>query len=337
MARPQAVRLVVAGLGQMGQRHVANAVASPRIELVAVADPDEARTSAVSAKTGAAAYADVAPMLRDTEPDGLIVVTPSATHGPLIELAAQHGVHVLCEKPLAHDGAAALAAVAAAEQAGIRLQVGFQMRFDRDFADVARRVHAGEPGRLYQFRASLRDAKPHARAYLETSGGFFWDGGIHLYDLARWLMGEVTEVSAFGAALSDAMFDELGDVDNAMTVLRFGSGALGFVENSRVAGYGFETGIEVLGAAATYRVPGGLAGGVDVYVPGRIQRPHVVDFLERFEPAYARELEAFVDAIVEDAPVPVDGRDGLAAMRICEAAAASHRDGHTVPIASVPW
>jgi myo-inositol 2-dehydrogenase/D-chiro-inositol 1-dehydrogenase len=224
-----------------------------------------------------------------------------------------------------------------AADAGSAIQLGFQMRFDEDLEEIAARLETGELGRVYQLRASLRDAAPPPYEYLAASGGYFWDGAIHLFDLSRWLMGEIEQVSAFGAALSDPAFAQLGDVDNAMIVLRAESGALGLLETSRVAGYGFESGVELLGSDGTCRLGGGRAGGVDVYRAGTIAARHRRDFRERFAPAYPRELAAFARAIADGTAPRVDGADGLAAMRLCEAAVRSYRRGETVSVAEVEW
>lgn len=335
-SRPS-VRVAVAGLGRMGSRHARNAAAAPGIELVGVADADAARASALSAELGVPGHSDVGRMIDETGPQGLVIATPPATHVPLIELAAERSVHVLCEKPLSFDGPAAARAVAVAAQAGIAIQLGFQMRFDEDLNEIAGQVARGELGRIFQLRASLRDAAPPPRDYLAASGGYFWDGAIHLLDLARWLIGEIEAVSAFGSALSDPMFEELGDVDNAMIVLRAESGALGLLETSRVAGYGFESGVEVLGSDGTCRLDGGRASAVDVYRNGTIAARHKRDFLERFESAYPRELQGFARAVAEGKQPRPDGADGLAAMRLCEAAVTSFERGETVSVSSVEW
>jgi predicted dehydrogenase len=335
-SRPS-VRVAVAGLGRMGSRHARNAAAAPGIELVGVADADAARASALSAELGVPGHSDVGRMIDETGPQGLVIATPPATHVPLIELAAERSVHVLCEKPLSFDGPAAARAVAVAAQAGIAIQLGFQMRFDEDLNEIAGQVARGELGRIFQLRASLRDAAPPPRDYLAASCGYFWDGAIHLLDLARWLIGEIEAVSAFGSALSDPMFEELGDVDNAMIVLRAESGALGLLETSRVAGYGFESGVEVLGSDGTCRLDGGRASAVDVYRNGTIAARHKRDFLERFESAYPRELQGFARAVAEGKEPRPDGADGLAAMRLCEAAVTSFERGETVSVSSVEW
>ena len=172
--------------------------------------------------------------------------------------------------------------------------------------------------------------RPPSWEYLAASGGYYRDAAIHLLDLARWLMGEVEEVTAFGAVVSDPRFAELGDVDSTAIVLRFASGALGMLDGSRVAGYGFETGVEVVGSAATARVPGGRVDGARAAVAGRTGARHATDFLERFERAYPLELDAFAGVLLGAGPPRVTGEDGLAAMRLAEACDVSRREGRTV-------
>src|SRR5213076_1034940 len=134
------------------------------------------------------------------------------------------------------------------------LQVGFHRRFDPDFAAAAARIKAGELGDVYLFRTSLRDKQSPSARYVAESGGFFVDVTIHDLDAARWLVGEVDEVTAFGAALADPGLAEVGEVDNALVTLRFASGALGVIDNSRAAGYGYECSSEVMGSKATVRI-----------------------------------------------------------------------------------
>ncbi|TME35770.1 MAG: oxidoreductase, partial [Chloroflexi bacterium] len=106
------------------------------------------------------------------------------------------------------------------------------------------RIKAGELGDVYLFRTSLRDMRPPSLEYIKGSGGFFLDVTVHDFDAARWMVGEIDEVSAFGAALTDPAFAAVGDMDNAVVVVRFASGALGVIDNSRAAGYGYECSTE---------------------------------------------------------------------------------------------
>src|SRR5205823_15028942 len=134
--------------------------------------------------------------------------------------------HVFCEKPLALDLEASLRALDAVEAAGVTLQIGLHRRFDPDWAAAAARIAAGELGRIYLFRTSLRDMRPPSLDYIRTSGGIFVDVMIHDFDVARWLVGESDMVTAFGAALSDPGFAAVGDVDQALVTLQFANGAL---------------------------------------------------------------------------------------------------------------
>jgi predicted dehydrogenase len=328
-----ALRMAVIGLGRMGEVHAANiATHVPGAELAAVVDADEARRRTVGARLGAPAAPTLEAALAEHHVDAVVIATPAATHAELIRAAAARGVHVLCEKPLSDDLEAAAAAARVADDAGILLQVGFQMRWDEDVRDAADRIRAGELGPLYAFRASLRDLAPPSREYLAHSAGLFADGAVHLFDLARWLAGDIVEVTAFGAAVSDPVFAELGDVDNSVVVVRFASGALGTLDNSRVAGYGFEASAEMIGDRGTLRIANHRRHHVQILRRDSVCVDHVADFLERFERAYVREIEGFAAAIGHGGPTMPSGWDGVAAGWLCEAAVRSHRARRTVAV-----
>lgn len=335
MSTCRRARLAVLGVGRMGARHARNVARSPVLELVGVADGEAARARALASELGCDAVAGIDELLT-LEPDGLVVATPPMTHAAAIEQAAAAGVHLFCEKPLALDLGTAARAVAAAERGGVRLQLGFQMRFDRDLQRLAQLLASGALGRPFQLHARLRDVAAPSREYLAGSGGYFHDGAVHCFDLARWLLGEVTEVTAVGAALSSPLFEEVGDVDNAIVVLRFASGALGTIDVSRVAGYGFDSAVELLGELGTARVAGAAADGLELCRDGQVGRAHVQDFIARFEAAYPRELEAFGRSLLDPSiALPVTGADGLAAMAIAEAATVSHRRGRSVRVTEI--
>jgi predicted dehydrogenase len=248
----------------------------------------------------------------------------------MVEAAAAAGKHVFCEKPISLSLEATVAAIDAAREAGISLQVGFHRRFDPDWAAAAERIKAGELGDVYFFHTRLRDKQPPPMDYIRQSGGLFVDVTIHDLDAARWLVGEIEEVTAVGAALSDPAFAELGDVDNAVIALRFESGALGVIDESRVAGYGYECSTEVLGSRATVRI-GDHRRVNDLWLtPGSAAVDWVSDFTERFPEAYALELESFANAIRMERPPEVTGEDGLAAFVLAQACDRSFREGKTV-------
>lgn len=166
--------------------------------------------------------------------------------------------------------------------------------------------------------------------FIKRSGGLFVDVTIHDLDTARWMVGEIDEVTTFGAALSDPAFAQAGDLDHAVVALRFANGALGVIDNSRAAGYGYECSTEVVGSQATVRVGNHRRTHLDWLTPGTASVDHVADFTERFRLAYLHELEGFAEAIRGDRPVAVTGEDALAAFVLERAAERSLREGRFV-------
>ncbi len=328
--------LGVVGLGHLGRFHAANlATRVPGAELARVVDADEAVARAVGAELGVPCSTDYGALLDDERIAGVVIVTPTSLHVELIEQAAAAGKHVFTEKPLALDVASSRRAIDAAERAGVCLQVGFHRRFDPDYVLAAARVAAGELGEVRFFRSTQRDvAAPADTRYLTTDGDFFVDALIHDFDCARWIAGEILEVSTCGASVGSPIFGEAGDVDNAAVTLRFASGAIGVVDGSRAAGYGYEAGIEVLGSRATLRIARNELTNVEQLAAGGARRDCVEDFRVRFASAYVEELADFARAIREQRPAAVGGADALAAFRVAQAASRSHAERRAVAVAA---
>jgi predicted dehydrogenase len=271
--------------------------------------------------------ASYAELLDTTE--AVAIATPSALHAGMVEAAAAAGRPVFCEKPLSLDRDTALRAIAATERAGVALQVGFHRRFDPDWAAVAARVHAGELGRITLLRSSLRDMVPPDPAFLAGSGGFFADMAVPDLDMARWVAGEVVEVSAHGAA-TDPAFAAAGELDTTVVVLLFASGALGVLDNSRSAGYGYECSTEVMGTLATARID--TPRSIEWRTPGQAAHPLPRDFAERFPLAYVEELDAFARCVRDGGDPLVTGHDAVAASDLAAAAERSQRTGRPVAV-----
>ena len=325
------VRLGLAGLGRIGRMHAEN-LAGPvaSAELVRVVDADEGRARTTGERLGVDWSTSYEDLLADPSVEGVIIATPTPLHVEMVEGAADAGKHIFCEKPISLDLPSTLVAVEAARKSGSLLQIGFHRRFDPDFAAAAARIESGELGDVYLFRTTLRDKQPPPLEYIKGSGGFFVDVTIHDLDTARWLVGEIEEVTAHGAALSDPAFAEAGDVDNAVVVLRFANGALGVIDESRVAGYGYECSTEVLGSRATVRIGDHRRVDNVWLTPGSAAVDWVGDFTERFPRAYALELEEFAAAIREQRSPAVTGEDGLAAFVLAQACDCSFREQRTV-------
>jgi myo-inositol 2-dehydrogenase/D-chiro-inositol 1-dehydrogenase len=331
LAAPR-IRLGVVGLGRIGRLHAANLAASPNVDLVRVVDVDAAAAQRVADEVGVAWSQSPADLIDDPAVEGVVISVPTPLHVELLEAAAKAGKHVFCEKPIALELDPTTRAIETARAAGVKLQVGLHRRFDPDWAAAAERIHSGELGEVRFFRSSLRDMRPPPLSYVATSGGFFVDVTIHDLDTARWLAGEVEEVTAVGAALSDPGFAELGDADHAVVVLRFANGALGVIDNSRAAGYGYECSAEVMGSEATVRVDRHRRANTRWLAAGRESFERVSDFVELFREAYRRELESFAAAIRDDREPAVTGEDALAAFELARACDRSLREGRTVRV-----
>jgi predicted dehydrogenase len=328
------VPIVVLGSGRIGRLHAENlATRIPGARLAGVVDIDGDRARKLAHELGTVWSRSARDFLDDPNVLAVAIASPTETHAELVEVASSAGKHIFCEKPLALDREQGARAASAARAAGVKLQVGFHLRFDPGVATLADRVRAGELGPLYLIRATMRDLRPPARSYLERSGGFLLDGAIHTVDVVRHLGGEIAEVAAFGAALSDPLFSELNDVDNAVVVLRLRRGGIGVLEHSRVAGYGFDFRIEVMGARGTARTAVDGKDQLEWWKAGERRLEQPLDFLERFPAAYRLELEAFVRAIVLGESPRATAEDALVAFDVCQAAARALDDRRTIPIA----
>ncbi|HTV10614.1 MAG TPA: Gfo/Idh/MocA family oxidoreductase [Acidimicrobiales bacterium] len=331
--RGRKARLSVAGLGRVGRVHAANiASRCPSAELASLYDSNHEIALSLSEELGVWAAPSFEALLEGSGTDGVIIATPTASHAQLATMAAKAGKHVFCEKPLSFSRPTTVELISTFAGAGVHLQVGFHRRFDPPFAAAARRVKEGELGDVYLFRASQRDRVPPNPQFIAGSGGVFVDMGIHDFDIARLLVGEVSSVSAYGAALSDPAFADIGDADNAVVVLNFASGALGVLDISRVAGYGYESAIEVMGGCATLRVEDPYSERYEWRVPGQSTRPLVASFDRRFARAFELELEHFAGSILAGTAPCVGGLDALAAFDIAQAAEESRRAGQVVRV-----
>jgi myo-inositol 2-dehydrogenase/D-chiro-inositol 1-dehydrogenase len=316
----------LAGLGRIGRMHAENiASRCSTARLAAVFDLNADAAREWGERWGVPWTTSYDELLERC--DAVAIATPTGTHAELVMTAARAGRPVFCEKPISSDRATTLKVLDAVAAAGVPLQVGFHRRFDPDWVSVAQRLP--ELGEITLFRTSLRDMTPPPVEFIAGSGGFFADVTVHDLDVARWLVGEVVEVSAHGAA-SDPAFAEVGDIDTAVVVLTFTSGALGIIDNSRGARYGYECSTELMGTRATARVETPRA--VEWRTPGNASYTLPRDFEQRFPAAYVEEFDAFARAVRDGTPPRCTGQDALAAFDLAVAADRSWRSGRPVAV-----
>jgi predicted dehydrogenase len=324
MAR-HAVRIGVVGVGKLGRFHARNLRTSvPGAELVGVADADPVRTMSVAEELEVIGFPTVEGLLSADRLDAVLIATSTSRHIDVIEAATQRGLHIFCEKPIALNEEETTRALELVEKAGVLLQIGFHRRFDRDFVDLRERIEREELGRLYWLRLSHRDmAGPDPAGYMELDGPLLVNVTIHDLDTVRWLVGEVAEISVMGGSVADPRYGELGDYDHAVITVRFENGALGVIDNSRCAGYGYECSAEVVGSLATGRISQPPASNLSMLSAGLETRRTLADHTARHREAYIAELAAFIDAVATGAESPVPGADGLTAFSLAQLAVRS--------------
>jgi myo-inositol 2-dehydrogenase/D-chiro-inositol 1-dehydrogenase len=258
--------------------------------------------------------------------DGVVIAAATDAHPELILAAADAGVPVLCEKPVARTIGEGVAVGRRVAAAGVPIQIGYPRRFDTGFAAARAAVASGELGWLHTVRSTTLDPAPPPAAYVAVSGGIFRDCSIHDFDTVRWVTGqEVVEVYATGSDRGDPMFAEAGDVATATTVLTLADGTMALVSNARYNAAGYDVRMEVHGSA------GSIAAGLDDKLPLRSVEPGVefptgepyTFFMDRFAAAFRTELSAFVEVAAGTRPSPCTIDDALETGWVAEAAALS--------------
>lgn len=333
------VKFGLIGAGRIGRIHAANLafrIASANLQTVADVNEEAARECARQFNIGraVAGYEDI---LSDPDIDAVAICSSTDTHAALIEAAAASGKHIFCEKPIAFDLETIDRALAAVDKAGVKLQIGFNRRFDANYRRVHQAIHGGEIGQLQMLHVISRDPAPPPIAYVRTSGGLFLDMTIHDFDMIRFLTGaEVDEVFVMAGVTVDRAIGEAGDLDTAVVMLRCSNGAICTIENCRRAVYGYDQRVDALGSAGGISTSNNYSNTAIISDAASVRRDLPLNFfLERYAESYYAEMQSFVDAVLDDAPVPVSGRDGRAPVAIALAAQKSYAEGRPVRVGEV--
>jgi myo-inositol 2-dehydrogenase/D-chiro-inositol 1-dehydrogenase len=322
----------IAGAGRIGTLHADNLMAMSGVRLKAIADPIIVPEH--WSGRGVHPLTDPMELINDPEIQAVLICSPTPTHAELTEAAARGGKHVFCEKPIALDPNRVRRTLEVVERAGVKLQVGFNRRFDPTFARVRRAVSEGAVGDVHLVRIVARDPAPPPPEYVASSGGMFLDMTIHDFDMVRFLSGsEVEEVQAFGAVLVDPAIGDAGDVDTAAVTLRLSNGALAAIENSRRAVFGYDQRVEVFGSKGGVEAANEVPCQVRVRAGNRERTENpLYFFLERYQQSFVAELGAFLDCVRQDREPPVTGVDGLIPLLIGLAATRSMREHRPIRV-----
>jgi myo-inositol 2-dehydrogenase/D-chiro-inositol 1-dehydrogenase len=327
------------GAGRIGRVHAENlAYRLPGVKLLAVSDINlESAQRCATDFHIPSVVAEPQAILENKAIDAVLICSSTDTHAPLIIQAAQAGKHIFCEKPIALDLAKIDEALAVVAKQGVKLQIGFNRRFDPNFKQVREMVAAGKLGQPHLVRITSRDPAPPPIDYIKVSGGIFMDMTIHDFDMARFLIGsEVAEIYATGGVLVDPAIGDAGDIDTAVITLRYTSGTIGTIDNSRKAVYGYDQRVEVFGSegnivvsnntphTAVYSNTTGVHSALPLYF-----------FLERYTEAYIAEMKAFIGSILQDTAPLVTGLDGRIPVVMGMAAWRSYRENRPVKISEI--
>lgn len=325
----------VIGAGRIGKLHVDNLKNIPNVRIKTVSDVFTDHLGDWFEASGAENLTkDYQDIINDPEIDAVFICSPTDTHTTIIKEAAAAGKHIFCEKPISFSDEETLDAYEAVKKAKVKLQIGFNRRYDKNFIKVKKLVETKEIGDLHILKITSRDPAPPSLDYISSSGGLFVDMAIHDFDMARYVSGsEVEEVFVQGAALVNPEIGALGDIDTAIISLKFANGAMGVIDNSRQAVYGYDQRLEAFGSKGSAKVNNETESRVEILTEDGVKEDNPVHFfLERYNDAYIKEVQEFFRAISNDEEVTCSFEDGIMAQRIAMAAKESLDSGKPVKV-----
>ena len=328
------LKIGLLGAGRIGRVHAVNIAGHAASTLAAVSDVNEEAAQSLAAAYGARALGTDA-ILADASIDAVLIATSTDTHSDLIEKATAAGKAVLCEKPVDLSLERAKACLAKTADSGKPVMIGFNRRFDPNFAAVRAALSAGDIGKAELLSITSFDPAPPPVSYIKVSGGLFRDMMIHDFDMANFMMGGApASIHAVGTSIVDPAIGAAGDVDTAVVTLTYADGRIAVIKNSRRAVYGYDQRLELLGSEGLLSAANILENTVSKATKAGVTsaKPEFF-FLERYMRAYAIEWDAFVSSIVNGTPLPVSLEDGIAALALAEAATQSAKSGQPVKLA----
>jgi len=325
------VRIAVLGAGRIGQVHARAIAGHDAAVLTAIADPIAVAADAIAEQYGCDVRT-IDEIAGSDDVDGVIICTPTDTHADLIEQFARSGKAIFCEKPIDLSVDRVRACLDVVNETKAVLMVGFNRRFDPHFAALKDAINKGDIGQSEMAVITSRDPGTPPIDYIKRSGGIFRDMTIHDFDMAMFLMGEMpVTVQASGSVLVDPAIGEAGDYDSASVIMTMASGKQVNISNSRRATYGYDQRIEVHGSKGMVAAENQRPVSIELATASGYARPPLHDFfMTRYIDAYANEITAFVDCIVNGAQPSPNGHDGLNALRIADAALLSAQTGKAV-------
>ena len=335
------LKIGIIGAGRIGKVHLESiSYHVKNATVTAMADPfmNEETEKLIRSYGVSKVTKDYKDILNDKDIDAVLVCSSTDTHAAISIEAINAGKHVFCEKPVDHS-IEKIQAVADAlkEHPDIKFQVGFNRRFDHNFAAIRKAYDDGKIGEAHILKITSRDPEPPNPAYIKVSGGIFLDMTIHDFDMACFLTdSDVEELYVNSAVLVDPAIGEQGDVDTAIITMKMANGALAVIDNSRKAAYGYDQRAELFGskgmvAASNDTVSSAVISNAD----GVTGEKPLFFFLERYMGSFSEEMRQFTEAVINDTEVPVGIHAGLQSVKIGLAARKSVEEHRPVKISEI--
>lgn len=331
----------IIGAGRIGKVHLESiSYHVKNATVTAMADPfmNEETEKLIRSYGVSKVTKDYKDILNDKDIDAVLVCSSTDTHAAISIEAINAGKHVFCEKPVDHS-IEKIQAVADAlkEHPDIKFQVGFNRRFDHNFAAIRKAYDDGKIGEAHILKITSRDPEPPNPAYIKVSGGIFLDMTIHDFDMACFLTdSDVEELYVNSAVLVDPAIGEQGDVDTAIITMKMANGALAVIDNSRKAAYGYDQRAELFGSKGMVATSNDtVSSAVISNADGVTGEKPLFFFLERYMGSFSEEMRQFTEAVINDTEVLVGIHAGLQSVKIGLAARKSVEEHRPVKISEI--
>lgn len=335
------LKIGIIGAGRIGKVHLESiSYHVKNATVTAMADPfmNEETEKLIRSYGVSKVTKDYKDILNDKDIDAVLVCSSTDTHAAISIEAINAGKHVFCEKPVDHS-IEKIQAVADAlkEHPDIKFQVGFNRRFDHNFAAIRKAYDDGKIGEAHILKITSRDPEPPNPAYIKVSGGIFLDMTIHDFDMACFLTdSDVEELYVNSAVLVDPAIGKQGDVDTAIITMKMANGALAVIDNSRKAAYGYDQRAELFGSKGMVATSNDtVSSAVISNADGVTGEKPLFFFLERYMGSFSEEMRQFTEAVINDTEVPVGIHAGLQSVKIGLAARKSVEEHRPVKISEI--
>jgi len=336
------IKVGVIGCGRIGVVHLGAITKAPNVTPVIVSNPTISKAEKAAADFGVARFsADAMDVITDPEVDAVWICSPSQYHAEQIKACAANGKHVFCEKPIATDLPETVEAINACNEAGVKLMIGLQRRFDENFCRVKGAIDAKEVGENIMIKLCSRDPSPPPFEYVKGGGGIFTDMAVHDLDMSRFLAGaDPIEILSVGSCHIDKSIEVLEGsekYDTASCLVRYPGGVTAMIDVCRQSSYGYDQRAEVLGTKGMIQTDNVYPNTAKIYkndFTGNADMPYDF-FLSRYNEAYVTETVAFCESLVKDTAVPCTGQDGLVALVMAIAADKSAKEDRWVKFSEI--